>query len=143
VYDVTSRKSMLPFPPTPSHNDGNLHLSTLLGFENTRSWLADVREHADPHLTCILVGNKVDLVPTDDGDAAEGADLPTGGKPRAVPREEAERFAKEEDLLFVEASAKSGANVEKAFEDACKDILDKIRRGVFDDDRVRHSDSMP
>ncbi|TFY62368.1 hypothetical protein EVJ58_g3916 [Rhodofomes roseus] len=30
-------------------------------FVNARSWLADVREHADPHLTCILVGNKIDL----------------------------------------------------------------------------------
>jgi Ras-related protein Rab-2A len=56
---------------------------------------------------------------------------------REVTREEAEIFAKEEGLLFVEASAKSGANVEQAFVDACADILDKIRRGVFDDDRVR------
>ena len=39
--------------------------------------------------------------------------------------------------LFVEASAKSGQNVELAFEQATRDILDKVRRGVFDDDRVR------
>jgi len=37
--------------------------------------------------------------------------------------------------LFVEASAKSGANVEGAFEAAARDILSKIRRGVWDDDR--------
>ncbi|KAF9462745.1 P-loop containing nucleoside triphosphate hydrolase protein [Collybia nuda] len=102
VYDVTSRKS----------------------FTNTRSWLADVREHADPHLTCILVGNKVDL--------CEG-DL--NGRRREVPTEEAELWAKEEGLLFVEASAKSGQNVEDAFVRAASDILSKIRRGVFDDDR--------
>lgn len=36
----------------------------------------------------------------------------------------------------MEASAKSGLNVERAFEDAARDILDKIKRGVFDDDRV-------
>jgi hypothetical protein len=41
--------------------------------------------------------------------------------------------------LFVEASAKSGQNVELAFEQASRDILDKIRRGVFEDDRVRIS----
>ena len=55
---------------------------------------------------------------------------------RQVPTEEGERWAQEEGLLFVEASAKSGANVDAAFEAAARDILIKIRRGVFDDDRV-------
>jgi len=108
VYDVTSRNS----------------------FNNCRSWLADVREHADPHLTCILVGNKVDLVSESSSDGGIGI-----GRHRAVPTEEAELWAKEEGLLFVEASAKSGQNVELAFEQASRDILDKIRRGVFGDDR--------
>jgi len=97
VYDVTSRPS----------------------FEHARTWLSDVRAHADPHLTCILVGNKSDL-------AIER---------RQVPTKEGERWAQEEGLLFVEASAKSGANVDAAFEAAARDILAKIRRGVFDDDR--------
>lgn len=122
VYDVTSRKS----------------------FENARSWLADVREHADPHLTCILVGNKVDLCapPPTDSDAPPSEATQTHNrrqsqalKTREVTMEEAELWAKEEGLLFVEASAKSGVNVEQAFETATRDILDKIRRGVFDDDR--------
>lgn len=58
---------------------------------------------------------------------------------RQVLAEEGERWAQEEGLLFVEASAKSGANVDAAFEAAARDILAKIRRGVFDDDRVRFS----
>ena len=56
---------------------------------------------------------------------------------REVPTDEAEKWAKEEGLLFVEASAKSGLNVEQAFIEACKDILKKINKGAFDDDRVR------
>lgn len=36
----------------------------------------------------------------------------------------------------MEASAKSGENVEDAFKQACRDILEKIRKGVFEDDRV-------
>ncbi|TFK91764.1 ras-domain-containing protein [Polyporus arcularius HHB13444] len=108
VYDVTSRQS----------------------FVNARSWLADVREHADPHLTCILVGNKIDLC-TDDASSTSSAPK----RKREVTTEEAELWAKEEGLLFVEASAKSGANVEAAFEQATRDILEKVRRGVFDDDR--------
>uniref|UniRef100_A0A0W0FPB0 Putative ras-domain-containing protein n=1 Tax=Moniliophthora roreri TaxID=221103 RepID=A0A0W0FPB0_MONRR len=112
-------------------------------FMNARSWLADVREHADPHLTCILVGNKVDLCEPEsepgEGAAASGdasAAQSTIKRRRQVSTEEAELFAKEEGLLFVESSAKSGQNVEKAFEDAARDILDKIHRGVFDDDRA-------
>ncbi|KAH9833060.1 ras-domain-containing protein [Rhodofomes roseus] len=107
VYDVTQRQT----------------------FVNARSWLADVREHADPHLTCILVGNKIDLC----SEAAHGTGQ--GRRAREVSTEEAELWAKEEDLLFVEASARSGENVDAAFEQATRDILDKIRRGVFDDDR--------
>ena len=58
---------------------------------------------------------------------------------RQVSTEEGERWAEKEGLLFVEASAKSGENVEAAFEEAARDILVKIRRGVFDDDRVCRS----
>ena len=129
------------------------------GFQNVRNWLADVREHADPHVSCILVGNKVDLC-SDDATSTASATVPTSasppkpstikhaksgsspskvtskGKAREVTYEEAEQWAKEEGLLFVEASAKSGLNVEQAFVDASRDILEKITKGVFDDERV-------
>jgi Ras-related protein Rab-2A len=126
------------------------------GFENVRQWLADVREHADPHVSCILVGNKVDLcepapAPIDTAGSTSGSPAsvsqlkstkPTAtlkgskGKARAVSYEEAESFAKDQGLLFVEASAKSGLNVEQAFVDASIDILEKVKKGVFDDTRV-------
>lgn len=107
--------------PLSSERRTLTHPRRLPGFEHARTWLADVRAHADPHLTCILVANKTDL----------------GDERRQVLTEEGEQWAQEEDLLFVEASAKSGANVDAAFEAAARDILSKIRRGVFDDDRVR------
>jgi Ras-related protein Rab-2A len=94
---------------------------------NARTWLKDVRQHADPHLTCILVGNKTDLCSDDAGPAKRN---------REVTTKEAELWAKEEGLLFVETSARSGEHVELAFEQATRDILVKIRNGVFDDDRV-------
>ena len=136
------------------------------GFLNARTWLADVRAHADPHLTCILVGNKIDLCPPEPEPEPASESLPesessdtTAPRPletstsapphsthdafgpvparrRQVPAAEAAAWAREEGLLFVEASAKSGSGVDRAFEDACRDILDKIRRGVFDDERV-------
>lgn len=70
-----------------------------------RSWLSDVREHADPHLTCILVANKVDL-------CEEGS---ANARPRQVSKEEAELWAKEEQLDYIEASARTGVNVDEAF----------------------------
>lgn len=135
-----------------------ISLIYLLGFLNARSWLAEVREHADPHVSCILVGNKVDLC-EDPTPSAAGASLTSSsprnstqirsvrakntalqtvkGKLREVTHEEAEQWAKEEGMLFVEASAKSGFNVEQAFVAASCDILAKIKQGVFDDHRVR------
>jgi len=134
VYDVTSRKSFL----------------------NARSWLAEVREHADPHVSCILVGNKVDLC-EDPTSSAAGISLTSSSPPNAaapqirsvrgkntasqiakvreVTYAEAEQWAKEEGMLFVEASAKSGLNVEQAFVDASCSILAKVEKGVFDHDR--------
>jgi Ras-related protein Rab-2A len=100
----------------------------MTGFIHAQSWLNDVREHADPHLTCILVGNKVDL--------CEGEAEGTSSRRREVSVDEAEKWAKKEPMLFLEASAKSGMNVESAFEQASRDILHKIKNGVFDDDRV-------
>lgn len=161
VYDVTSRNSEYSsifttrtdqkehmstislHPPFPGASFP-LRLTRLLatfpsltypsGFKNVRTWLADVREHADPHLTCILVANKIDLVdgPTSDGGGGRG------GKQyqREVTAEEGEAWAREEGLLFVEASAKSGQNVELAFFNASRDILDKVKRGVFDQGKV-------
>ncbi|EIM89650.1 ras-domain-containing protein [Stereum hirsutum FP-91666 SS1] len=139
VYDITSRQSFL----------------------NARTWLEDVRKHADPHLTCILVGNKSDLCPpsssSSPSQSSSSPQTQTSSQPsstttptpttapsrsitptssrRQVSVEEAQLWAQEEGLLFVEASAKNGENVEKAFEEACRDILSKIRRGVFDDER--------
>lgn len=147
VYDVTNRKSTyrLPVPPQSTADES-------AGFMNARNWLADVREHADPNLTCILVANKVDLVEEASSSSSAAASTSLSSSPRKssirssaksrareVTTEEGELWAKEEGLLFVEASAKSGQNVERAFVDASRDILDKIRRGVFDDDRVRRT----
>ena len=90
-----------------------------------------------------MVGNKVDLCPLEEESSETGQDHDTSSGPsrrkREVTTEEAELWAQEEGLLFVEASAKSGVNVEEAFERATRNILEKVRKGVFDDERVRSS----
>jgi Ras-related protein Rab-2A len=76
VYDVTNRAS----------------------FEHAEDWLKDVRDHADPNLTCILVANKVDLVGEEGGlggnsaNASARASLDVPGGEEAVRRRSGEGF---------------------------------------------------
>jgi Ras-related protein Rab-2A len=75
----------------------------------------DVRKHANPNTSIMVLGNKSDLE-----------------SKRQVTREEAERFAKENDLFYLETSAKAANNVEEAFVKTTEDIYNKIKAGVFD-----------
>ena len=62
-----------------------------------------------------LVGNKVDL--EDD---------------RAVSVDEAKAFAEQHNLIYIETSAKTGANVDAAFINTAKEILSKIENAEYD-----------
>ncbi|KAI8333137.1 hypothetical protein BC941DRAFT_435192 [Chlamydoabsidia padenii] len=85
-------------------------------FEHISTWLTDVRKHANPHTTIVLVGNKSDL------DESK----------REVTYEEADKFAKENGIaLFLETSAKSASNVEEVFVKAAENVYEKIKSGEF------------
>merc|ERR1712000_40376 len=99
VYDITRRETFN-------------HLST---------WLEDARQHSNPEMTIMLIGNKVDLEHR-----------------RAVSYEEGEKFAKEHGLIFLETSAKTAANVEEAFIQTARLIDDKINNGTFDVSNEAH-----
>ena len=58
-----------------------------------------MKEHGNPDMVLMLIGNKADL----------------GETKRRVTTEEGERFAKENGLIFLETSAKTAFNVEEAF----------------------------
>jgi Ras-related protein Rab-2A len=93
VYDITRRET----------------------FEHLASWLEDARQHANPNMTIMLIGNKADL-----------------SHRRAVSVEEGEEFARENGLIFLETSAKTSLNVDEAFIDTAKKIYDKVKQGTVD-----------
>ncbi|KAI8327770.1 P-loop containing nucleoside triphosphate hydrolase protein [Choanephora cucurbitarum] len=76
----------------------------------------DIRTHANPHTTIVLVGNKSDL----------------DHRQRQVTYEEGEAFARENGIpLFIETSAKSAENVENVFAQTAENVYEKIQTGVF------------
>jgi Ras-related protein Rab-2A len=84
-------------------------------FINIYRWLCEIKEQTDHEICITLVGNKLDL-----------------NAHRTVKVEEAKEFALNNDLLFVESSALTGANVEAAFTVSCTEILRKIEEGKID-----------
>ncbi|KAK0634643.1 ras family-domain-containing protein [Bombardia bombarda] len=96
-------------------------LSRKQTFQHVTDWLADLRQIAEPDIIVILVGNKADL--TQDGESNK----------REVTRDEAEAWARRNGVLeYVETSAKSGENVEKAFMRVAERIYQNIQAGKYD-----------
>ncbi|KAG2717651.1 hypothetical protein I3760_03G186300 [Carya illinoinensis] len=84
-------------------------------FENVGRWLKELREHTDPNLVVILIGNKSDLrhlvaVPTDNGKS----------------------FAEKESLYFMETSALDATNVENAFTEVLTQIYRIVSRRAIE-----------
>jgi small GTP-binding protein len=67
-------------------------------FQNCVKWLEEIQEHGYAKMLIVLIGNKNDLQDQ-----------------RKVSFEEGESFAKENDLIFFETSAKTSAGVEETF----------------------------
>ena len=65
--------------------------------------MEEVKEHAEPDIVIMLVGNKLDLCEKKPAD-------------RRVSTERAEQFAMENGLLFLETSAVEDVNVRDVFE---------------------------
>lgn len=73
-------------------------ISKHVTFENVERWLKELRDHAEPSIVVMLVGNKSDL-----------------RHRRTVPTEEAMAFAENNSLAFIETSALDASGVDEAF----------------------------
>lgn len=82
--------------------------------DKAKSWAKELQRQANPGIVIALVGNKVDLVEDQD----QGNNNDDGAEreyERQVPQEDAQAYAEEAGLLFMEASAKTSYNVDNIF----------------------------
>jgi len=102
-------------------------------FENIQYWADEVNKFAPAEVSKLLIGNKCDL----DGE-------------RQVSTSEAERFADELGVVYIETSALSAHNVAEAFDRLCADIKIHVatrqsfiasRVATFSEDADGHSSS--
>ena len=82
-------------------------------FETVNKWVSDITTAADKKITLILIGNKNDLEDQ-----------------RQVTKEVGEEKAKELGLAFMETSACSGENLDKAFQMMINEIYKKYQEDV-------------
>lgn len=100
-------------------------------FDSVTSWLHDLRQIAEEDIVVILVGNKSDLAPS--SIISNPASKPDDKNKRQVTREEAEEWCKTNRVMqYVETSAKSGENVERAFLEVSERIYQNIEAGKYD-----------
>lgn len=81
-------------------------------FDDVSRWIEDIKNMAEPDLIILIVANKIDLVNKDPS-------------MRRVSREEGQKLAVENDLLYIEASALEGININNAFEELLNGIYQK------------------
>jgi len=81
-------------------------------YNHLTSWLTDARNLTNPNTVIMMIGNKKD-----------------SEDQRDVSYEEASNFAKENGLIFLETSAKTGENVEEAFLKTAKLIFQSVQDG--------------
>lgn len=84
-------------------------------FENVERWLKELRDHTDPNIVVMLIGNKSDLRHL-----------------VAVSTEDGTSFAERESLYFMETSALDATNVDNAFTEVLSQIYHIVSRKTME-----------
>ncbi|CDJ58443.1 WD-repeat proein, putative [Eimeria maxima] len=98
-------------------------------FVHLSRWLEEVRQNSNPYMTIILVGNKSDLERRE-VTFQEVSDA--AGTVAVVGAGGGQDFARQNNLIFLETSAKTAQNVEEAFILTARKIYENIQAGIYD-----------
>lgn len=77
-------------------------------FDNIAKWLRNIQEHANEDVEKMILANKCDME-----------------EKRVISKERGESIARENGIRFLETSAKTNVNIEKAFMELSENILEK------------------
>ena len=86
-------------------------------FDSVEKWVNDVTAVADKKITIILIGNKCDLEDQ-----------------RQITKEQGEEKANKLEIAFLETSAYSGENLDKAFDKMMNEVYKKCHEEMLADD---------
>ena len=78
-------------------------------FLNLKTWMKSIKEECGSHIKVIIVGNKSDLE-----------------EQRAISKNEAISYAKEEKVEYIEASPKTGENIKNAIKKKKKKVMENM-----------------
>ena len=84
-------------------------ITEIKSFEKLKNWINDIKMYAHKKVRIVLVGNKCDL------------------SNRRITEEEGKKLADELDAKFFETSAKTGYNVNEAYNFLIRDIFDNYK----------------
>ena len=79
----------------------------------TRKWLTEIRQFSNENIPFVLIGNKVDLL-EDEGEV--------------IDREDLRAFAEAEGSIYAETSTETGINVDEAFTELTRRIIESRSR---------------
>lgn len=95
-----------------------------ISFNNIKHWMSEVERYSSKNAKTILIGNKSDII-----------------SKRQVEFEIAEQFAKEQEIPFLETSAKKADNVDEAFTQMARCIRKCMDSGMTNNkpDKKQHN----
>ena len=111
MWDTAGQERFKSLIPSYLKNANSIILTfdnnTKNSFNSLNKWLEDIKNHVQDGVFIVLCGNKIDL-----------------NNKRQVSFEDAKKFAKDKDLIYVETSAITG--------DGIKNLFDIITKSFYD-----------
>ena len=96
-------------------------ITSKVTFNSVDKWIQDLNLYGDKNLTLLLIGNKSDLE-----------------EKRQIKKEDGEEKAKSFGLGFIETSACTGENIDKAFDILLKEVCNKYHVEISNNEELEN-----